>query len=636
MPNPGPRPPLAILPSRVGTYGAATCGSRACFDADGQRTLISLVLDSIPLRVLAEAFNHRVSGRPRFAAVVALLVLIATLAAVLLWPAGGPSSASAQAFGAKPNIIVLLTDDQETRSMRVMKIVGKELKRKGVTMKRFYDNFPLCCPARATIFTGQYAHNHHVLSNVPPDGGYGVFNELHGDNYLPLWLQGAGYQTSYIGKFENGYAEPDEYGTVPSDVPKGWNDWHVLAPSRAQYFNYTLNQNGVLRQFTDAEEDYSTDIFTKKARRFIRTNAQAATPFYLELGYAAPHGGGGGDPGRSCNRAAVPAPRHLGTLKKKAKGNLPPSFNEAEISDKPTPIADNASLTDGQISDTLRKRRCAWESLLAVDESVGTLINELKRDKLRRNTYIFYLSDNGFMRGEHRIRGDKRFLYEESARVPFIARGPGIPHGESSNDVVVNADLTSTILELSGAQAGLLQDGQSLIPSLAGPEPGARPRDSVRGLRRRADPRGAHLALHLRRMGHRRAAAREGALRHLPRPVSADQPRQLRLLPGGGGGARCRARRPDRLRRRELSRGADGPAHLHHGRRQERLRAAAGRRPLRDVGRQPGGRRLLPRRQGVAGHRHGRAVRGRGAGVGAAGRAAGLSRGEGRGAVHRR
>ena len=88
---------------------------------------------------------------------------------------------------------------------------------------------------------------------------------------------------------------------------------------------------------------------------------------------------------------------------------------------------------------------------------------------MRRNTYIFYLSDNGFMRGEHRIRGDKRFLYEESARVPFIARGPGIPHGESSNDVVVNADLTSTILELSGAQAGLLQDGQSLIPSLQDP-----------------------------------------------------------------------------------------------------------------------------------------------------------------------
>ena len=197
--------------------------------------------------------------------------------------------------------------------MRVMKIVGKEMKRKGVTMKRYYDNFPLCCPARTTLLTGQYAHNHEVLSNSPPDGGYGVFNELHGDNYLPLWLQGAGYRTSYIGKFENGYAEPDEYGTrAHATCPRGWDDWHVLAPSRAQYFNYTLNQNGTLRQYTDAEEDYSTDVFTKKAKRFIRANARIATPFYLELGYAAPHGGGGGDPGRSCNRAAVPAPRDLG------------------------------------------------------------------------------------------------------------------------------------------------------------------------------------------------------------------------------------------------------------------------------------------------------------------------------------
>jgi N-acetylglucosamine-6-sulfatase len=421
--------------------------------------------------VPAEAFNHPTARRPRLAvAGGALLVLIATIAAVALWPAGGPPRAEAQVFGAPPNIIVLLTDDQESRSMRVMKIVGKELKRKGVTMKGFYDNFPLCCPARTTIFTGQYAHNHEVLSNSPPDGGYGVFNELHGDNYLPLWLQAAGYQTSYIGKFENGYAEPDEYGTTPADVPKGWNNWHVLAPSRAQYFNYTLNNNGALRQYSEREEDYSTDVFTKKAKRFVRANAKSATPFYLELGYAAPHGGGGGDPGRSCNRAAVPAPRYLGTLKRKAKGSLPPSFNEADISDKPSPISDRDPLTEAQISDMLRKRRCAWESLLAVDESVGTLINELKRDGVRRNTYVFFLSDNGFMRGEHRVRDNKRFLYEESARVPFIARGPGIPHGETSNDIVANADLTSTILEIAGASPGVTQDGKSLLPSLTNPD----------------------------------------------------------------------------------------------------------------------------------------------------------------------
>ena len=421
-------------------------------------------------KVPAQAPIDSIRRWPRLFAVGGTLLGLAVAVALGLGgSAARPPVAGAQA-AAKPNIIVLLTDDQESRSMRVMKTVGKELKRKGVTMKRFYANFPLCCPSRSTILTGQYAHNHNVISNSPPDGGYGVFNELHGGNYLPLWMQAAGYRTSYVGKYLNGYAEPDEYGTVPSDVPAGWDDWHVLAPSRAQYFSYTLNHNGSLKQYTDAEEDYSTDKFTNKAKRFIRANARTETPFFLELGYAAPHGGGGGDPGRSCNRAAVPAPRHLSTLKGKFKDTLPPSFNEADVADKPSAVAEKQYLTEGQVSDTLRKRRCAWESLLAVDESVGALLKELKRDGVRKDTYVFFLSDNGFLRGEHRIRDNKRYLYEESARVPFIARGPGIPRGESSNDVVVNADLTSTILELSGASPGLPQDGQSLLPSLLNPK----------------------------------------------------------------------------------------------------------------------------------------------------------------------
>jgi N-acetylglucosamine-6-sulfatase len=405
--------------------------------------------------------------RARLIAVVAAGLAMATALALAPSEPAAPPAAGAQAT--PPNVIVLLTDDQETYSMRVMKTVRKELKRKGTTMKRFYDNFPLCCPARTTIFTGQYAHNHHVLSNVPPDGGYGVFNELHGNNYLPLWLQAAGYRTSYIGKFENGYAEPDEYGTTPSDVPFGWDDWHVLAPSRAQYFNYRLNNNGTLRQYSEREEDYSTYVFTNKARRFVRQNAKVDIPFYLELGYAAPHGGGGGDPGRSCNRAAVPAAEDLGALKTTNKGVLPPSFNEADVTDKPSVVAQRDPLTPGQIRDTLRKRRCAWESLLAVDRSVGEIIDEIKRDGIRENTYIFFLSDNGFLRGEHRIRDNKRYLYEESARVPFIARGPGINRGGKSNDVAVNADLTATVLHLTGATPGLTQDGQSLLPSLQNP-----------------------------------------------------------------------------------------------------------------------------------------------------------------------
>jgi N-acetylglucosamine-6-sulfatase len=401
---------------------------------------------------------------------IALALGAVTLGAACLVAGGSSAEHATAAASGRPNIIVLLTDDQENLSLKVMKIVNKEMKRKGLTFKHYYTNFPLCCPSRTTMLTGEYAHNHGVLSNQPPDGGYGAFNELHGNNYLPLWLQGAGYQTSYIGKFLNEYAEPDPYGTLPHDVPAGWDDWHVLAPSKAEYFNYTLNENSNLYGYADGEEQYSTTVFTNKAKRFIRHTSPTGSPFFLMLGYAAPHGGGGGSPGVSCNRGARPDPEDLGALKGHKKPVLPPSFNEADVSDKPSPVADLPPMTPGQISDTLRKRRCAWESLLAVDRSVGAILDELQKDGVRRNTYVFFTSDNGFLRGEHRIKSQKRYIYEESARVPFIVRGPGVARDEVSNDVVTNADVVPTILDLTGASAGNPQDGVSLTEDFKNPK----------------------------------------------------------------------------------------------------------------------------------------------------------------------
>jgi len=423
----------------------------------------------VPPRVLGQAATDSARSCSRTTGAGAWAIAVLVLAAALATAIAGQGRAEAQG-PARPNILVLMTDDQEPSSMRVMKIVRKELRNKGVRMNNFFTNFPLCCPSRATMLTGQYAHNHKVLSNQEPDGGYGVFNERHGDNYLPIWLQRAGYSTAYMGKYFNGYAEPDEYGTTPADVPKGWNEWRVLAPSRAQYFGYTLNQNGILTTYTDDEEDYSTDVLTTKAKRYMRRESRTANPFFLMLGYAAPHGGGGGEPGRSCNRSAEPAPRHLGDLKRRKKFPLPPSFNELDVSDKPTTIQKIAPMTPGQISDVTRKRRCSWESLLAVDESVGSLLAELKRSGELASTYVFFLSDNGFLRGEHRVRNNKRLLYEESARVPFVARGPGIPRGKESEDVVSNADLVPSILAISGASPGLTQDGESIMPSLFNPQ----------------------------------------------------------------------------------------------------------------------------------------------------------------------
>ena len=433
-------------------------------------------------------------------------------------------------------------------------------------MKRFYDNFPLCCPSRATLLTGQYAHNHHVLSNTRARRRLRRLQRA-ARRQLPAALAAGApaTPTGYIGKYLNEYAEPDEYGTVPTDVPKGWDDWHVLAPSRAQYFGYTLNQNGVLTQYTEDEEDYSTDVFTTKAKRFIRRNAPSSRPVLprARLRRAAR---------RRRRRAgtllqprrAVPRPATSATLKGKFKGTLPPSFNEADVSDKPSPIAEQAAADPGP-----DHRHPAQAPLRLGVAARGRRERRraARRDQARRRSRRTPTSSSSPTTASCAASTGSATTSATSTRsrrgCPFIARGPGIPRDESSDDVVVNADLTSTILELSGATPGLTQDGQSLMPSLLEPDARARPRDPVRGLRRRADPRRAHLALPLHRVGRRQnpVLPRARALRHLRRPLPAQQPRRRPQLRGRRRRARRRARPADRLRRRELPRGADRPAH---------------------------------------------------------------------------
>ena len=214
-------------------------------------------------------------------------------------------------------------------------------------MKRYYDNFPLCCPARATLLTGQYAHNHHVLSNSPPDGGYGVFNDLHGDNYLPLWLQtpAIGPPTSASSRT----ATPSPTSTArsrPTSPSAGTTG--MFSPRRARSTSTTRSTRTGACASTPRRPRTTAPRSSPRRRATSSAPTPApGTPFYLQLGYAAPHGGGGGDPGRSCNRAAVPAPEDLGTLKGKFKGILPPSFNEADISDKPSAVVGQGAADAG-------------------------------------------------------------------------------------------------------------------------------------------------------------------------------------------------------------------------------------------------------------------------------------------------
>jgi N-acetylglucosamine-6-sulfatase len=359
----------------------------------------------------------------------------------------------------QPNVVVIESDDQTLESMRVMDNVNSLIGDQGATFKNSFVNYSLCCPSRATFLTGQYAHNHGVLGNLPPNGGFERFQSLHGDNNLAVWLQDAGYHTGLIGKYLNGYSNNPL-------VPPGWSEWRAAAPDDQRVYNYRLNENGTLVNYGQDPADFKQDVLTSKAVDFVDRRGPKRKPFFLWLTYTAPHAGGPNpnpNPPFDCNGTAKPAPRHADAFNSEPLPR-PPSFNEADVSDKPAEIRNRPRFSTGQIADIQRKYRCRLESLLSVDEGVKKVVEELRASRQLDNTVLIFTSDNGFFHGEHRIPTGKQHIYEESIRVPLEIRGPDIPEGVSVSDPAINADLAATIVELANADPGLVMDGRSLIP----------------------------------------------------------------------------------------------------------------------------------------------------------------------------
>jgi arylsulfatase A-like enzyme len=367
------------------------------------------------------------------------------------------------AAAAKPNIVVLMTDDQTLASMSVMPKTRELLGGRGTTFTRSFVNFSLCCPSRATLFTGQYAHNHGVLGNRPPLGGY---TRLDKSEWLPNWLQRAGYHTVHLGKFLNGYGRD----SPPTEVPPGWTEWYgSVDPSTYRFYNYTLNENGTLRTY-GANRDprfYQTDLYSRRAVSLIGRLAPASRPFFLSVAFLAPHSGGpreSDDPSRL--GTPVPAPRH-----RNAFSALPlprsPAFNEADVSDKPVNIRRRRRIGAPGRAAIRENYQQRLESLLAVDEAVGAIVEQLRRSGELDETLIVFTADNGFFHGEHRVRNGKVLVYEPSIRVPLILRGPGVPRGAVRRQLVTNADLAPTILDAADARpGGRVLDGRSVFALL--------------------------------------------------------------------------------------------------------------------------------------------------------------------------
>jgi N-acetylglucosamine-6-sulfatase len=401
----------------------------------------------------------RVPLSPRLATALAAALSLCAAAAPAAAQTGG------QSFE-RPNIVMVMTDDQTVESLRVMPQVQRLLAAEGTTFDNSFVNFSLCCPARATAFTGQYAHNTGVQGLAPPLGGY---VKLDTSSYLPLWLQQAGYRTIHLGKFLNGY------GTQNADqreVPPGWDVWQgAVDPSTYDYGHFTLNEDGVLVDYGGSSDPdtYQTDFLTSRAVQLVERYAESPQPFFFSLAYLAPHHGSplefDDPPGLKTPAVAL---RHKDAFINEPLP-MPPSFNEFDASDKPSFVRRRASLTPDRIAAIQEEYQQRLESLLAVDEGVQQLVSALEKVGELHNTLIVFTSDNGFMHGEHRIATGKVVLYEPSIRVPLIVRGPGVPRAQRRSQLVTNADLSPTFLEAAGGLAGLPQDGRSLYPLLRDP-----------------------------------------------------------------------------------------------------------------------------------------------------------------------
>ena len=364
-----------------------------------------------------------------------MLLILAALQWGLPTADGPPRLAHAQTAG-RPDIVLIITDDQRFDTLKVMPKVRRQLVQRGMTFRRAIVTDPLCCPSRATILTGRFSHTTGVYRNQGLKGGWPAFQPLESDT-IATALQGAGYRTGLIGKYLNGYKGEEVY------VPPGWDRWFAFMTG-PRYYNYSiLDDHRGRRNYGSLPADYSTDVIRRQAVSFIRHTAPRRRLFLVVAPFA-PHG------------SFIPAPRHDGDLST-ASVDLGPAVNEANVSDKPRYIRDQAL---GDLSAVRTRTRRQWETLLAVDDLVGEISVALRETGRAGNALVIFTSDNGLSNREHRW-GQKSVPYDESIRVPLIVRWPGeIPRGSVVRTLVSNVDLAPTIADFVGVSLSV--DGVSL------------------------------------------------------------------------------------------------------------------------------------------------------------------------------
>jgi N-acetylglucosamine-6-sulfatase len=368
------------------------------------------------------------------------------LAVVLLSVAGACRSTPSEN---RPDIVVIMTDDQrwDIVTPEAMPYTVKRLEGRGVTCANAFATTAVCCPARLSFLTGDLASRHGVHTNV---GGAPLSIGPDKDT-LATRLKAVGYRTGIVGKYLNEYAELGPPHRDSWYIPPGWDFWQVFRNNGDNYLNYALVTGPhTVEEFTEASNQYSTDLLARRARAFIRSSP-ARQPFFLFLTPFGPHLG-----------VDMVASRYEGRFAEIAPAR-PPSFNEPDIADKASTMQRGLLVDPASTADVYR--RMQLEALLSVDDMVRTIVRATKRRA--RDTVIVFTSDQGFFWGEHRLTG-KGMPYDEAHRVPLVIVYPRVlgtrPRIETG--LITHQDLTATLAVWAGTEPPG-HDGLSFATALA-------------------------------------------------------------------------------------------------------------------------------------------------------------------------
>jgi N-acetylglucosamine-6-sulfatase len=369
-------------------------------------------------------------------------------------PPKGPGAVDV-ATTTRPNVVVILTDDQRWDTLWAMPQVQNLLVKHGVTFTNAFVSNSFCCPSRATILTGNYSHTTGIYGNVPPHGGAPDFRKYGDDkSTIATWLHADGYDTALFGKYLNDYHGPY--------IPPGWTHWDAFNYAFRYYGFDAYTNNPKLcpggKQPCSVEygrNQYSTTVFGEAAASFIR-NAPAGKPLFVYYAPYAPH------------EPDVPADQYA-TRFENLPAWRPPNFNQRNVSDMPAYVRRQPLLTPKQVRFVAQFRRRQYETLLSVDDEVGSIVDALRATHRLAHTMIVFASDNGLAWGAHRFpAAEKRLPYDEATRIPLVVRyDPLTSTPRTDAHLVLNLDWAPTFAALAGVSHPKVE-GRSFLPLLRG------------------------------------------------------------------------------------------------------------------------------------------------------------------------